>query len=40
MNLAYMNEEGTQVSFLHAFADVEAMQLHWQGGVEGFARSG
>lgn len=31
MNLAYMNEEGTEVSFLHAFADVQAMQLHWQG---------
>ena len=31
VNLAYMNEDGTEVSFLHAFADVEAMQLHWQG---------
>ena len=30
MNLAYMNEEGTEVTFMHAFADIEAMQLHWQ----------
>ena len=34
MNLAYMNEEGTEVTFMHAFADVEAMQLHWQGADE------
>ena len=33
-NLAYLNEEGTEVAFLHAFADVEAMQLHWQGADE------
>lgn len=34
MNLAYMNEEGTEITFMHAFADVEAMQLHWQGADE------
>jgi hypothetical protein len=34
MNLAYLNEEGTEIAFLHAFADVEAMQLHWQGADE------
>jgi hypothetical protein len=34
MNLAYINEEGTEVSFMHAFADIEAMQLHWQGADE------
>lgn len=31
MNLAYLNDAGTEVTFLHAFADPEAMQLHWQG---------
>src|SRR5438105_258670 len=31
MNLAYLNEDGTEVAFLHAFADVEAMQVHWEG---------
>jgi len=34
MNLAYRNEEGTEVSFMHAFADIEAMQLHWEGADE------
>jgi hypothetical protein len=34
VNLAYINEEGTEVAFLHAFADVEAMALHWQGADE------
>jgi quinol monooxygenase YgiN len=34
MNLAYVNEENTEVTFMHAFADVEAMQLHWQGADE------
>ena len=34
MNLAYLNEDGTEVTFMHAFADIEAMQLHWQGGDE------
>ena len=31
MNLAYVNEEGTEITFMHAFADQEAMALHWQG---------
>ena len=31
MNLAYTNVEGTEVTFMHAFHDIEAMQLHWQG---------
>lgn len=30
MNLAYLNEDGTEVTFMHAFADIEGMQLHWQ----------
>ena len=34
LNLAYVNEEGTEVSFMHAFADVEGMRLHWQGADE------
>jgi hypothetical protein len=34
VNLSYMNEEGTEVTFMHAFADMEAMQLHWQGADE------
>jgi quinol monooxygenase YgiN len=34
MNLSYVNDEGTEVAFMHAFADVEAMQLHWQGAGE------
>lgn len=34
MNLAYMNQEGTEVTFMHAFADIEAMQLHWRGADE------
>jgi len=34
MNLAYLSHEGTEVTFMHAFADVEAMQLHWQGADE------
>ena len=34
MNLAYLNQEGTEVTFMHAFADIEAMQLHWQGADE------
>ncbi|TMK22647.1 MAG: hypothetical protein E6G65_02125 [Actinobacteria bacterium] len=34
MNLAYVNEEGTEVAFMHAFVDIEAMQLHWQGADE------
>jgi len=34
LNLAYMSEEDTEVTFMHAFADIEAMQLHWQGADE------
>jgi hypothetical protein len=34
MNLAYLNEDQTEVTFMHAFADIEAMQLHWQGADE------
>jgi hypothetical protein len=34
LNLAYVNEDGTEVAFMHAFADIEAMQLHWQGADE------
>jgi hypothetical protein len=34
LNLAYVNEGGTEVAFMHAFADVEAMRLHWQGADE------
>jgi hypothetical protein len=34
MNLAYINDESTEITFMHAFADIEAMQLHWQGADE------
>jgi hypothetical protein len=34
VNLAYVNDDGSEVTFMHAFADVEAMQLHWQGADE------
>jgi hypothetical protein len=34
VNLAYVNVDGSEVAFLHAFADEEAMQLHWQGADE------
>jgi hypothetical protein len=34
MNLAYVNEQGTEVTFMHAFADPEAMALHWEGADE------
>jgi hypothetical protein len=34
VNLSFVNDDGTEVAFLHAFADVEAMQLHWQGADE------
>ena len=34
MNLAYLNEHGTEVTFMHAFADPEAMALHWEGADE------
>ena len=32
--LAYLNETGTQVSFLHVFADAESMDIHFQGSDE------
>jgi quinol monooxygenase YgiN len=32
--LAYSDETGTQVSFLHVFADAESMDLHFQGAEE------
>ena len=34
MNLAYVNDLGTEVTFMHAFADPEAMTLHWAGADE------
>lgn len=34
MNLAYVNQQRTEVTFLHAFADPEAMALHWKGADE------
>jgi hypothetical protein len=34
MNLAFVNEEGTAVTFMHAFADIEGMRLHLQGTDE------
>lgn len=34
MNLAYVNEQGTEVTFMHSFADREAMALHWEGADE------
>jgi hypothetical protein len=34
MNLAFVNQEGTEVSFMHAFADIEGMRLHWEGADE------
>ena len=39
MNLAYLNEDGTEVTFMHAFADIEAMQLHWQGADDRTAQA-
>ena len=39
MNLAYLNEDGTEVTFIHAFADIEAMQLHWQGADDRTAQA-
>jgi hypothetical protein len=32
--LAYLDDEGTQVSFLHAFPDAESMDLHFEGADE------
>src|SRR5436309_1731929 len=34
MNLAFVNQEGTEVTFMHAFADIEGMRLHWEGADE------
>jgi len=34
MNLAFVYQEGTEVTFMHAFADIEGMRLHWQGADE------
>ena len=31
LHLAYLDDEGTQVSFLHAFPDAESMDLHFEG---------
>jgi hypothetical protein len=39
MNLAYLNEDGTEVAFMHAFADIEAMRSHWQGADDRAARA-
>lgn len=30
-HLGYLNEEGTEVSFIHVFPDAEAMDLHMEG---------
>jgi quinol monooxygenase YgiN len=32
--LAYVSEDGGEVSFLHAFPDAEAMEIHFQGAEE------
>jgi len=32
--LSYLNQNGTQVSIVHAFADAESMDLHVQGSDE------
>jgi hypothetical protein len=32
--LAYLDDEGTQVSFLHAFPDAESMDTHFEGADE------
>jgi quinol monooxygenase YgiN len=32
--LAYLDEEGTEVSFLHAFPDADSMDLHLEGANE------
>jgi hypothetical protein len=34
MNLAYIDDEGTEITFMHAFADIDGMQLHWEGADE------
>jgi hypothetical protein len=32
--LAYLNDAGTEMSFVHVFADANAMDLHFQGAEE------
>jgi hypothetical protein len=32
--LSYVNEEGTEVNFIHVFPDAEAMDLHFEGADE------
>ena len=32
--LDYLNDNGTQATFVHVFADPEAMDLHFEGGDE------
>lgn len=32
--LSYADEDGGQISFLHAFADAESMDLHFEGSDE------
>jgi hypothetical protein len=32
--LAYLDEEGTEISFLHAFPDADAMDAHFEGVQE------
>jgi hypothetical protein len=34
MNLAYINEQGTEVTFLHAFCRPRGYGLHWEGADE------
>ena len=31
---SYLNEEGTELTFVHVFPDAEAMDLHFQGADE------
>ena len=37
--LSYLDAEGTNVTFVHAFADAEAMDLHVAGAAERFSFS-
>lgn len=32
--IAYVDDEGAEVSFLHAFPDAESMDLHFEGADE------
>jgi hypothetical protein len=32
--LAYLDDTGTEVSFVHVFTDVDVMDLHFQGAEE------